>query len=64
MRESLLVIGHFPWVWQLVSELTEEMPEALVSDYPVGTAVVLTIPEDEQLGLRHYEVAAVFIPTI
>ena len=64
VRESLLVIGHFPWVWQLVSELTEEMPEPLVSDYPLGTAVVLAIPEDEQVGLRHYEVAAVFIPTI
>ena len=64
VRESLLVIGHFPWVWQLVSELTAEMPEALVSDYPLGTAVVLAIPEDEQVGLRHYEVAAVFIPTI
>ena len=64
VRESLLVIGHFPWVWQLVSELTAEMPEALVSDYPLGTAVVLAIPEGEQVGLRHYEVAAVFVPTI
>jgi phosphohistidine phosphatase SixA len=64
VRESLLVLGHFPWVWQLVNELTDEMPEALVSDYPVGTAVVLAIPEHEQVGLRHYEVAAVFVPTI
>ncbi len=64
IKESLLVVGHFPWVWQLVNELTEEMPEAIVSDYSVGTAVVLALPENEQVGLRHYEVAAVFLPTI
>ena len=64
IKESLLVVGHFPWVWQLVSELTEEMPDAIVSDYPVGTAVVLALPDNEHVGLRHYEVAAVFLPTI
>jgi len=64
VRESLLVIGHFPWVWELLTTLATTVPEELVSDYPVGTAVVLAIPEDQQIGLSRYDVVATFIPTI
>lgn len=64
VRESLLVIGHFPWVWELLATLSVTMPEELVSDFPAGTAVVLAIPENQQIGLNRYDVVATFIPEV
>jgi phosphohistidine phosphatase SixA len=59
VTESLLLIGHYPFVHELLATLCVEMPAELASDFSVGSAVVLALPENETIGLRHYDVVKV-----
>ena len=63
VRDSLLVIAHNPSVFDLVATLTSELPEVLArGEYPVGTAVVLAVPDNTPVGRATYECVATFVP--
>jgi len=60
---SLLVVAHNPTVHELMAVLCETLPAPLASDsYPLAGAFVLALNDTEQIGLRHYECVASFIP--
>jgi len=59
---SLLVVAHNPTVLELVWTLVEDVPAPLREGFPVGAACVLAIPESQQIGLRHYDLVARYIP--
>ncbi len=60
---SLLVVAHNPTVLELVLALATKAPATLRGGhYPLGGAFVLELPEDEQVGLKRYDVVASYIP--
>lgn len=60
--ESLCVIAHNPSVLELVHELSDNVPDEFVDNFPVGAAYVLEIPSDRTIGIGHHRVAATFHP--
>ena len=64
VTESLLVVAHFPTVFDLVALLAKSTVNELAEGtYPLGGAFVLLL-KDEPVGLRRYELADVFIPVL
>jgi len=59
---SLLLVAHNPSVHELVFGLTQELPDELKGEYPLGGAFVLAIPDNQQIGLVQYELVDSFIP--
>ena len=59
---SLLLVAHNPSVHELVFSLTQELPDVLKGEYPLGGAFVLAIPDNQQIGLVQYELVDSFIP--
>ena len=60
---SLLVVGHNPTVFELVTELAARLPGKLRRGrFPTGAAYVLALPEDRPVGLGPYELVAKFVP--
>ena len=59
---SLLLVAHNPSVHELVFSLTQELPDVLKGEYPLGGAFVLAIPDNQQIGLDQYELVDSFIP--
>ncbi len=60
---SLLVVGHNPTVFELVTELAVSLPGKLRrGHFPTGAAYVLALPEDVPVGLGPYELVAKFVP--
>jgi phosphohistidine phosphatase len=60
---SLLVVAHNPTVHELMHVLCSSLPEPLQHEgYPLAGAFVLQLSDKEQIGLRHYECVASFIP--
>jgi len=59
---SLLLVAHNPSVHELVFRLTQELPDVLKGEYPLGGAFVLAIPDNQQIGLVQYELVDSFIP--
>jgi phosphohistidine phosphatase len=59
---SLLVVAHNPTVHELMFTLAKELPKVLRSNYPLGGAFVLELPDDRQVGLERYDVVASFVP--
>jgi phosphohistidine phosphatase len=59
---SLLVVGHNPTVLELVWALTKKLPASLRDGFPTGGAFVLALPEDQQIGLAHYEFLTAYVP--
>ena len=63
VHTSLLVVAHSPTVLELVLALATKAPTVLrEGHYPLGGAVVLALPEDQQIGLRSYDVVASYFP--
>lgn len=63
VRTSLLVVAHYPTVWELVTSLAATTPTSLASgEYPLGGAYVLAIPTDRTVGLATYDLVAEFVP--
>jgi phosphohistidine phosphatase SixA len=62
---SLLVVAHNPTVYEFLTQLASALPGELFNDgYPLGGAFVLALPEDEQIGLKEYELVASFVPAL
>lgn len=60
---SLLVVAHNPTVHELMITVAKELPKVLRhSNYPLGGAFVLALPEDRPVGLERYDVVASFVP--
>lgn len=60
---SLLVVAHNPTVHELLIQLSSSVPSEILKDgYPLAGAFVLAIPENEQIGLKEYELVASFVP--
>jgi phosphohistidine phosphatase len=60
---SLLVVGHNPTVFDLVTSLATRVPGKLRrGKYPTGATYVLALPEDRPVGLTPYELVAKFVP--
>jgi hypothetical protein len=49
-------------VHELVFSLTNALPDVLKGEYPLGGAFVLALPDNQQIGLAHYELVKSFIP--
>jgi len=65
VTESLMVVGHNPTVLELVELLAEGTVDAIDRGrYPLGAAIVLRLPEDEQIGLRKYPFVKSFVPEV
>ena len=58
---SLLIVGHNPTVLELVWILVKKLPVSLRDGFPTAGAYVLAIPEDQPVGLAHYEFVTAFI---
>jgi phosphohistidine phosphatase len=59
---SLLVVGHNPTVLELVWALVSKLPASLRDGFPTAGACVLAIPEDQPVGLAHYEFVTAYVP--
>jgi phosphohistidine phosphatase len=65
VTESLMVVGHNPTVYEMVELLADGKVDGVGKGrYPLGAAVVLTIKDDEPVGLRRYPVARSFVPAV
>ena len=62
VTESLCVIAHNPSVLELVHELSDDVPDAFIDNYPVGAAYVVEIPDDRTIGRGRHRVVATFCP--
>jgi len=50
-------------VHELMITVAKELPKVLRhSNYPLGGAFVLALPEDRPVGLERYDVVASFVP--
>jgi len=62
---SLLVVAHNPTVHEFLTQLAGSLPSEMLNDgYPLAGAFVLALPEDEQIGLKEYELVASFVPAL
>lgn len=59
---SLLVVGHNPTVLELVWALVKKLPVSLRDGFPTAGAFVLSIPDDQQIGLSHYDFVSAYVP--
>lgn len=60
---SLLVVGHNPTVFELVTALAIRLPGKLRrGHFPTGAAYVLALPDNRPVGLTPYELVAKFVP--
>lgn len=60
---SLLVVGHNPTVFELVTSLATRLPGKLRrGKFPTGAAYVLALPADRPVGLTPYELVDKFVP--
>jgi len=60
---SLLVVGHNPTVFELVTSLAARLPGKLRrGHFPTGACYVLALPDDRTVGLGPYELVAKFVP--
>ena len=65
VTESLLVVGHNPTVFELAVLLGgNDIAELQRNKYPTACAIVLALPDDETVGLRHYEYVKGFVPEV
>ncbi len=62
---SLLVVAHNPTVHEFLTQLAGSIPSDMLKDgFPLAGAFVLALPEDEQIGLKEYELVASFVPAL
>jgi len=57
---SLLVVGHNPTVLELVWTLVAKLPVSLRDGFPTAGAYVVAIPDDQPVGLAHYDFVTAF----
>lgn len=62
VTESLCVIAHNPSVLELIHELSDDVPDAFIDNYPVGSAYVIEIPDNQTIGPGRHRVVATFCP--
>ena len=62
VSDSLIVVAHFPTVWELVLTLASDVPDEFREDFPLGAATMFEIREDEPVGLAQYRVVTTFVP--
>ncbi len=63
VTRSLLVVAHNPSVYELLLSLAASPPKSVLRDgYPLGGAFVLGLGDNEQVGLKKYELVANFVP--
>jgi phosphohistidine phosphatase len=65
LKESLMVIGHNPTVFELATLLGgPNIAELSRSKYPTAGAIVLAIAENEPVALQSYEYVKGFVPEV
>jgi phosphohistidine phosphatase len=65
VTESLMVVGHNPTVFEMVSLLADGRVKALDGDrYPLGAAIVLRLRDDEPVSMSRYRFVEAFVPEV
>lgn len=59
---SLMVVGHNPTLYELILTLATDIPDQFRDGFPTGSACVLRLLDNQQIGRSHYQVDEVFIP--